>query len=37
MDWLDPTASELAEEWEEDISSLAARFAAHMHKIATSA
>ena len=37
MDWVDPNASDPAEEREDDMSSLAARFAAWMLKRATSA
>ena len=37
MDWLDPLDGDPAEEREEDMSSLAAGFAARMHKRAVSA
>ena len=36
MDWTDPTASELAEERKNDMSSLVAGFAARMRKLAMS-
>ena len=36
MDWVDPISSELTEEREDDLSSLATRFAKRMHKRAGS-